>query len=256
MAARRIVRRLLSGLALLVVFAAGGARPETLTVFAAASLKGAFDEAARAFESASPHRVRTAYGASSALARQIEAGAPAHLFVSADRDWIDHLAGRRLLQGTPVALLSNELVLVAPVGSAPVLEIAPGFPLAQALGPGRLALADPRMVPAGKYARAALENLGAWDGVAARLAPAEHVRAALALVARGEAPLGIVYRTDAQAEPGVVIVGTFPPGSHPPIAYPMAIVKGAPPAALELARFLAGPAARPIWTRHGFRPPA
>lgn len=257
MAARHIVRRLVSGLALAAALAAGGARAETITVFAAASLKGALDEAARAFESGSSHRVRAAYGASSALARQVEAGAPAHLFISADRDWVDHLARKRLLQGEPVVLLSNELVLVAPVGAAPAaLRIAPGFPLAQALGRGRLALADPRMVPAGKYAKAALESLGAWEGVATRLAPTEHVRAALALVARGEAPLGIVYRTDAQAQSGVVIVGAFPATSHPPITYPLAIMKGAPPATLELARFLAGPAARSIWARHGFRPPA
>ena len=149
-------------------------------------------------------------------------------------------------------LLTNALVLIAPAGKVPKLRIEPGFALAAALGDGRLAIADTRSVPAGKYARAALESLGVWRQVRERLAPAENVRAALAFVARGEAPLGIVYRTDAQAEPRVAIVDTFPPSSHPPIVYPLAIVRGAPEAAGELAHFLASPQARAIWRRHGF----
>lgn len=225
----------------------------TLTVFAAASLREALDEAARAFERASGHAVRVSYGASSALARQIEAGAPAQLFISADEDWMDYLSARGLLAPPRVRLLANSLVLIAPAGRAPRLRIAPGFALAAALGTGRLALADPRAVPAGKYARAALESLRTWDAVRDRLAPAESVRAALALVARGEAPLGIVYRTDALADKGVRIVDTFPAGTHPDIVYPAALVAGArSPAAAALLAFLRGPASRATWTRHGF----
>lgn len=231
------------------------AHAETVTVLAAASLKGALDEAARAFEAQSPHRVRLAYGASSALARQIEAGAPAHLFISADREWVDHVARQGRVEGTPSVLLTNELVLVAPRGAAPRLAIAPGLALAAALGRGRLAIADPRHVPAGKYARAALVSLGAWRSVEARLAPAENVRSALALVARGEAPLGIVYRTDAEAEPAVTVVGAFPAGSHPRIEYPLARLKGAGAAADAFGRFLEGGVARAVWTRHGFGAP-
>jgi molybdate transport system substrate-binding protein len=253
------VRRRLAGRVFLVAALLCGplaAGAETLTVFAAASLRESLDEVARAFERAHGHRVRVAYGASSALARQIEAGAPAHLFVSADGEWMDHLQSRGLVEGAPTALLSNEMVLVAPAGAAPALRIAPGFPLGAALGTGRLALADPRSVPAGKYARSALQSLGVWRDVETRLAPAENVRVALALVARREAPLGIVYRTDAAAEPGVAIVDRFPAGSHPPIVYPMAVLRGAPPAAAELARFLASGPARAIWRRHGFGLPS
>ncbi len=224
----------------------------TLTVFAAASLKESLDEAARAFQASTGHAVRVSYGASSALARQIEAGAPAQLFISADQEWMDYVEARRLIDGPRVNLLANSLVLVAPAARIPRVRIEPGFALDAALGGGRLALADPKSVPAGKYARAALESLGVWDRVRERLAPAENVRAALALVARGEAPLGIVYRTDALAEPRVAIVDTFPASSHPPIVYPLAIVRGAPDAARELARFLAAPQARAVWRRHGF----
>jgi molybdate transport system substrate-binding protein len=227
------------------LFAALPAAADTLLVFAAASLREALDEAARAFESASAHRVRISYGASSALARQIEAGAPAQLFVSADTEWMQRVANRGLLKAPPVALLTNELVLVAPAGAATPLAVAPGFALAAALRGGRLAVADPASVPAGKYARAALESLGVWADVRSRLAPAENVRVALALVARAEAPLGIVYRTDAHAEPGVAIVGRFPASSHPAIVYPLGVLRGAPPAA----------DARAIWRRHGFGPP-
>ena len=152
-------------------------------------------------------------------------------------------------------LLANDLVLVAPAAAAQRVAIAPGFDLASALGDGRLALADPRAVPAGRYARAALEHLGAWKQVENRLAPAADVRAALALVARGEAPLGIVYRTDALAEPRVRIAATFPDGSHPPIVYGLAELAGANPAAHAFAAYAASPPARAIWARHGFRFP-
>jgi molybdate transport system substrate-binding protein len=228
------------------------ARAETLTVFAAASLKEALDEAARAYEAASGQTVRISYGASSALARQVEAGAPAQVFISADEEWMDHVESRKLLKGARVNLLTNALVLIAPAGKAPKLRIGPGFALAAALGDGRLAVADTRAVPAGKYARAALESLGVWPQVQGRLAPAENVRAALALVARGETPLGIVYRTDAQAEPRVAVVDAFPASSHPAIVYPMGVLRDAPAAADDLAAFLSAPGTRAIWQRHGF----
>ncbi|MGZ5060432.1 MAG: molybdate ABC transporter substrate-binding protein [Usitatibacter sp.] len=228
------------------------ARAETLTVFAAASLRESLDEATRAFEKASGHSVRVSYAASSALAKQIEAGAPAQLFICADEEWMDYVDSRKLLKGSRVSLLANAIVLVAPAGKAPALRIEPGFALAAALGDGRLATADPQSVPAGKYARAALESLGVWPQVRARLAPAENVRAALALVARAETPLGIVYRTDAIAEPRVAIVDTFPASSHPAIVYPMGVLRDAPAAAGDLAAFLAAPGTRAIWRRHGF----
>ena len=228
------------------------ARAETLTVFAAASLKESLDEAARAFEKASGHVVRISYAASSALARQIEAGAPAQIFISADEEWMDHVESRKLLKRARVNLLGNAIVLIAPAGKAPKLRIEPGFALAAALGDGRLAMADPQSVPAGKYGRAALESLGVWTQVRGRLAPAENVRATLALVARAETPLGIVYRTDARAEPRVTVVDTFPASSHPAIVYPLGVLRDAPAAADDLAAFLAAPATRAIWQRHGF----
>ena len=212
---------------------------------------------ARAFEARSGHHARISYGASSALARQIEAGAPAQVFISADVDWVDYLEPRgRVVAGSRVNLVANDLVLVAPASSAVSLSIAPGFPLGEALGPGRLALADPASVPAGMYARASLEALGVWKSVEGRIARADNVRGALAFVARGEAPLGIVYRTDAIAEHGVKVVGTFPPQTHPRIVYPAVLVAPASPAARALHRFLVSPEARAIWARHGFRPPA
>jgi molybdate transport system substrate-binding protein len=197
-----------------------------------------------------------AYAASSALARQIEAGAPATLFISADQEWMDYLASRDLVDvNTRVDLLSNQLVLIAPDAVPVRLEIGPGFPLAEALGTGRLAVADPSAVPAGRYARAALMALGVWTTVAHRLAPAEHVRAALLFVARGEAPLGIVYATDARAEPRVRVVGVFPPGTHPPIVYPAAVLRAAADAtARRLLASLSSPSARAIFERHGFQP--
>ena len=198
---------------------------------------------------------RIAYGASSALARQVDAGAPAELFLSADLDWIDWLAKRHRLAAPPVRLLANDLVLIAPAASRADVRLVPGVNLARALGGGRLAIADPRAVPAGRYARASLEALGAWKAVEPRLAPAGDVRAALALVARGEAPLGIVYRTDALAEPRVRVVATFPEASHPPIVYGLALLDGAAADARAFAEFAASPPARAAWARHGFRFP-
>ena len=246
------MRRLPALLACLLVAAA--ARAERITVFAAASLRESLAAAVQPFEAASGHKVVVSYGASNALARQIEAGAPAALFVSADLEWGDYLLARGLAApGSRRNLLGNDLVLVAPSASATALKIAPGFDLARALGGGRLALANPDAVPAGKYAKAALVSLGAWMAVEKRIAPAENVRAALALVSRGEAPLGIVYRTDALADRGVRIVDTFPAASHPPIVYPLVEMKGAAPAAHALAAWLASPSARPVWERFGFR---
>jgi molybdate transport system substrate-binding protein len=225
---------------------------ETLTVFAAASLRESLDEAARAFEKASGHVVRISYAASSALAKQIEAGAPAQLFISADEEWMDHVEARKLLKPGRVNLLTNAIVLIAPAGKVPKLRIEPGFALAAALGDGRLAMADPQSVPAGKYGRAALESLGVWAQVQGKLAPAENVRAVLALVARAEAPLGIVYLTDARAEPRVAVVDTFPGSSHAAIVYPMGVLREAPAAADDLAAFLAAPGTRAVWRHHGF----
>jgi len=223
-------------------------------VLAAASLKDALDEAVRTFDTNTGQNTKVSYGASSALARQIERGAPADLFLSADVEWMDYLAERKLLRTeTRVDLLSNRLVLIAPAASAVTMQIAPGFPLAAALGKGRLAMADPDYVPAGKYGRAALQSLGVWTSASGKIAPSENVRAALALVAREEAPLGIVYRTDALAERRVRIVAEFPATSHPRIVYPAALTAVSQSAgASRLLDFLQSPAARAIWIRHGF----
>jgi molybdate transport system substrate-binding protein len=248
-AARRAAGFLLAAILSLPAHAAG------FLVFAAASLKESLDDVARAFHARGGADPRIAYGASSALARQIEAGAPAELFLSADLDWVRYVEDRHLAAAPHVALLANDLVLVAPAASGARVKIAPDFDLAAALHGGRLAIADPRAVPAGKYARAALESLGAWRAVAPHLAPVADVRSALALVARGEAPLGVVYRTDALAEPRVRVVDAFPAASHPPIVYGMVEIRGAAPAARDFARFAASPEARAIWARHGFRTP-
>jgi len=198
--------------------------------------------------------MKVSYAASSTLAKQIEHGAPADLFISADLDWMDYLAQRELIAAaTRTNLLGNTLVLVAPADSTTALEIAPHFPLAAALGGGRLVTGDPAHVPVGLYAKAALQKLGVWDDVAPRLAPADSVRAALLLVARREAPLGIVYRTDALAEPRVKVIATFPADSHPPIVYPAAITaESKNPSAAALLAFLKSSAARRIFERHGF----
>ena len=230
-----------------------------LTVFAAASLQDALRALEPAWRAAAPGNapVRLSSAASSTLARQIEQGAPADLFLSADEPWMDYVAQRGLiLAETRVSPLGNALVLVAPADSpvAP-FRIGPGTDLAALLGrQGRLATGDPAHVPAGIYARAALESLGQWAAIAPRLARAENVRAALLLVERGEAPLGIVYRTDAQATAGVKLLGSFPPGSHPPITYPFAVTRRAAgrAAASALLAFLAGPGAAGTWRRFGF----
>jgi molybdate transport system substrate-binding protein len=230
------------------------AQAERLVVFAAASLKDALDEVNAAYQREKGQETATSYAASSTLAKQIEAAAPADVFISADLDWMDYLAKKNLIKPeTRANLLGNRLVLIAPADSAAKLGIVPNFPLAQALGNGRLAIADPNGVPAGRYGKAALESLGVWSSVADRLAPAENVRATLALVSRGEAPLGIVYQTDAASDKAVKIVGTFPQDTHPPIIYPIAVVtsstnRGAP----VYIAFLKSPAARPIFEKQGF----
>jgi molybdate transport system substrate-binding protein len=225
-----------------------------LTVFAAASLKEALDEQVIRFQAGADRKVVVSYGATSVLAKQIEVGAPADVVLSADIDWIDYLDARKLLrQGTRVNLLGNRLVLIAPVDSTPSLRIARGFGLAAALAGGRLAMANPDSVPAGKYGRDALRSLGVWADIQPHIARTENVRAALRLVARGEAPFGIVYATDALAEPKVRIVDTFPDETHAPIVYPVAIVATSrSPYAERFVESLASPAARTVWLRHGF----
>jgi len=230
------------------------ARGADVMVFAAASLKEALDEQVGRFESAGRDRVRVAYASSSSLAKQIENGAPADVFISADADWMDYLAERKLIDPkSRVNLLSNGLALIVPAGSAVRVDLGRGFPLRRLLGTERLAIADPDYVPAGKYARAALESLGVWASVSDRTARTENVRAALALVARGEAPFGIVYRTDALAEKRVRAVAAFPASSHPPVVYPAALIAaGKVLIGAEFLAFLRSPASRLAWERHGF----
>ena len=235
------------------LFPAGGAGAQELLLFAAASLSDALDAAIATYPGDA--EVVASYASSSTLARQIEQGAPADLFISANPEWMDYLAAREQIRdGTRTDLLGNGLVLVAPAASDVTLEIAPGFDLAGALGDGRLAMGDPDHVPAGIYGKAALESLGAWQSVAPQVARADNVRAALVLVARGEAPLGIVYSSDAVAEPGVRVVGRFPPDSHPPIVYPVAVVAASKhPAADDFLAYLQSAPAAALFERSGFK---
>ncbi len=230
----------------------GTAVAADLTIFAAASLREALDENVKTFAANSGHKVRVAYAGSNTLAKQIENGAPADLFISADAEWMDYVARLKLLApGTRRDLVTNRLVLVAPAASPLKLVITPGFALAAALGGGRLALANPDTVPAGRYAKAALMQLGVWPAVEKSLTRSESVRAALVLVARGEAPLGIVYATDAQAEVRVRVVDTFAARLHPPVVYPAAVLAGRlNPGSQALLDHLAG--AGVVWARHGF----
>jgi molybdate transport system substrate-binding protein len=260
----RLTRRILAALALGVLALAPGSGParaaEPVVVFAAASLKNALDDASAAWTKATGRTVRISYAGSNALAKQIEAGAPADLFVSADQAWMDYVEKAGLLKpGSRVDLLRNALVLIAPgprdAGADPRIALAPdlGPTLTRLLGGGKLAMATIDAVPAGKYGKAALEKLGAWDAVKGQVAQAENVRAALLLVARGEAPLGIVYATDAAADPSVHVLATFPSDSHPPIVYPAALLKESRnPDAAALLTDLRGPAARGAFERQGF----
>lgn len=268
----RIAASLLAALALGLLLAAcdrptatpagaadpGAAAPEAtpLTVFAAASLKESMDAAAEAYRQRTGQAVRVSYAASSALARQIEQRAPADVFVSADSEWMDWLQARDLIdRASRTDLLGNELVLVAPADSAAQpLALAAGVDLLPLLGrDGRLALALTGSVPAGKYAKAAFESLGLWDALKPRVAEAENVRAALLLVARGEAPLGVVYASDAKAEPKVKVLATFPHDTHEAIVYPVArVLASANPGAPDFVQWLQSPEASEIFRRHGF----
>ena len=242
----------------LLIAGASAAFAQHLSVFAAASLKEALDEAAARYQKdkGRSERIAISYAASSALARQIENGAPADLFISADLDWMDYVEKRNLLRKDARAnLLRNEIVLIAPASSKTALELKPGAPLAQALGRERLAMADPDSVPAGKYGKVALEKLGLWASVAGQVARAENVRAALRFVSRGEAPLGIVYRTDAAADKNVRIIAAFPADSHPPIIYPAALLSGGKSTeAAAFFDFIRSPVAFDIFRKHGFVP--
>ncbi len=246
----------LSTVALVVALAALPARAQdaTLTVFAAASMKNAVDDINAAFAKATGIKVVSSYAASSALAKQIESGAPANLFASADLEWMDYVAGKKLIKDdTRVNLLGNRLVLIAPKDSKiSNVTIGPGFDLAKLAGGGRIATGDVRAVPVGKYAKAALEKLGSWTAAAPKFAMAENVRAALTLVGRGEAPLGIVYETDAKVEPNVKIVAHFPEDSHPPIVYPVALTANTKPDAAKYIGFMRSSLAKTIFETYGF----
>lgn len=215
---------LIAALAMATMLAAPAARAdEQVVVFAAASLKNALDEVNKACEKDVGEAAKISYAASSALAKQIEEGAPADIFISADLDWMKYLSDKKLTKSdTEVKLLGNQIVLVAPKDSKVEVKIEKGFDLAKVIGDGKLAMGDFKAVPAGKYGKAALEALGAWSSVEGKVAQAENVRAALKLVATGEAAAGIVYQTDANAEKGVKVIGVFPEETHPPIVYPVA----------------------------------
>ena len=247
----------MAALLLALCATASQAAERVLTVFAAASLTNVLQEAGDAYTAETKSPVRFSFAASSALARQIESGAPADVFVSADQDWMNYLQARNLLApATRANIVANSLVLVAPVDSRLSLRIAPGFALAAALGAdGRLATGDPASVPVGKYAQAALAKLGVWPSVERRLVAADNVRTALNFVGRGEAPLGIVYATDAKTEPRVRVVDTFPASTHEPITYPAAATSTAGPGAVAFLRFLQGPVARALFDRAGFGRP-
>ena len=235
-------------------FLPASAEDKTLTVFAAASMKNALDDIDAAFAAKTGVKVNASYAASSTLAKQIEQGAPADIFVSADTDWMDYAVGKKTInEPTRVNLLGNSIVLIAPKDSkVGNVTIEPGLDLATLAGDGRIATGDVKAVPVGKYARAALEKLGAWAAAEPKFAMADSVRAALTLVARGEAVLGIVYSTDAKVEPGVKIVGTFPADSHPPIIYPVAATTTAKAEAKDYLDYLHSSAAKAVLEKYGF----
>ena len=234
---------------------------DKITVFAAASLKNALDAVGAAWTADTGMDVAVSYAASSALAKQIQEGAPADVFISADVDWMNSLATEKhIADGSIVKLLGNDLVLIAPKESSLAVTLADGAALSAALGDGKLAMGDVKAVPAGKYGKAALEQLGLWPSVEGKVAMAENVRAALKLVATGEAPLGIVYKTDAMAEPAVKVVATFPAASHPAIVYPVGRVATSENAsAADFISYLQGVKAQSIFKAQGFTvlvPPA
>jgi molybdate transport system substrate-binding protein len=236
------------------VHSPAAAQEKTLTVFAAASMKNALDDIDAAYTTKTGVKVVASYAASSALAKQIEQGAPADIFASADTDWMDYSIGKKTInEPTRVNLLGNAIVLIAPKDSKiDNVTIGPGFDLSKLAADGKIATGDVKAVPVGKYAKAALEKLGAWTAAEPKFAMTENVRAALALVSRGEAVLGIVYSTDAKVEPGVKIVGTFPADSHPAIIYPVAATTTAKAEAADYLAFLRSSASRAIFEKYGF----
>src|SRR5215475_827281 len=243
-----------AGLAWTAAIHSAAAQGKDVVVFAAASLKNALDDAAGQWQRESGKKAVISYAASNTLIKQIEQGAPADMFISADLDWMDYGQQKGLIRpDTRSNLLGNRLVLIAPKDANVSADIRPGFDLAALLKGGRLAMANVDAVPAGKYGKASLEKLGVWDSVKDKIAQAENVRAALVLVARGEAPLGIVYQTDAASDPTVKIVGMFPENTHPPIIYPIALTKEATnPDAQAFLNYLKSAAARPAFERQGF----
>jgi molybdate transport system substrate-binding protein len=243
------------GLAAVLALGLPAARADgDVVVFAAASLKNALDAVDTAWKAEGGKTATASYAASSALAKQIEEGAPADVFISADLDWMKYLSDKKLIKdGSEVKLLGNRIVLVAPKDSVAKADIAANFDLAGLLGEGRLAMGDVKAVPAGKYGKAALEKLGVWASVEGKIAQAENVRAALKLVSTGEAPLGIVYQTDATAEPGVKIVGLFPEETHPPIVYPVGVTAGSKNADAEAyVKYLQSAKAKELFEAQGF----
>ena len=236
--------------------AAGPARAQgaDVVVFAAASLKNALDAVAAQWREESGKKAVISYAASSALAKQIEQGAPANVFISADLEWMDYLSGKGLIRAESRSnLLGNRLVLISPKDAATPVEIKRGFDLAKLIGQGRLAMANVEFVPAGKYGKAALETLGVWPSVSSRLAQAENVRATLLLVSRGEAAAGIVYQTDATADPNVAIIGIFPENTHPRILYPVALTtNGSAPVAEGFLSYLKSAKSKGVFEAHGF----
>ena len=236
-------------------YSPAAAQEKTITVFAAASMKNALDDINAAYAAKTGVKTTVSYAASSALAKQIEQGAPADVFISADTDWMDYAIGKKNInEPSRVNLLGNSIVLIAPKDSKiDNVSIGAGFDLAKLAGDGKIATGDVKSVPVGKYAKAALEKLGSWQAAEPKFAMAESVRAALTLVARGEAPLGIVYSTDAKVEPGVKVVGTFPADSHPAIIYPVAATTTAKPEAAEYLAFLRSTAAKNFLEKYGFK---
>ncbi len=227
---------------------------KSLTVFAAASLKNALDDINAAYSAKSGVKIAASYAASSTLAKQIEQGAPADVFVSADTDWMDYAIQKKdIKDGTRVDLLGNKLVLIAPKESdISAVQIGPGFDLAKLAGDGKIATGDVASVPAGKYAKAALQKLGSWTAAEPKFAMADNVRAALTLVARKEAVLGIVYATDAKVEPAVKVVGTFPQESYPPVIYPLAVTATAKAEAADYLAYVRSSASKGIFEKYGF----
>ena len=252
------MRRLAGILAALLVLAGAAlpaaARDKTITVFAAASMKNALDDINAAHTAKTGVKVATSYGPSSGLARQIEQGAPADVFISADTDWMDYAISRKNInEPSRVNLLGNSIVLIAPKDSKiDNVGIGQGFDLARLAGDGRIATGDVKAVPVGLYAKAALEKLGSWAAAEPKFAMTDNVRAALLLVSRGEAALGIVYATDAKVDTGVKIIGIFPDGSHPPVTYPVAATATAKPDTAGYLEFLRSKTAKDIFEKYGF----